>query len=53
MISSTFEKMREAAQLNAEKPDPALLPTPRQLRRSTFAAVIGAAFIGGRRLPSG
>ncbi|MCR9111085.1 MAG: transmembrane anchor protein [Rhodobacteraceae bacterium] len=46
MISSTFERMREAMQLSAEKPDPALLPTPRQLRRSTIAAVIGAAFIG-------
>src|SRR6056297_872716 len=41
-----FEKMREAVQLNADKPDPALLPTPRQLRRSTIAAAIGAAFIG-------
>lgn len=44
---SILEKMREAMMLNAEKPDPALLPTPRQLRRSTIAAVIGAAFIGG------
>mgnify|MGYP006297842203 FL=1 len=53
MISSTFEKMRDAVQLNAEKPDPALLPTPRQLRRSTVAAVIGAAFIGvGVYLPA-
>jgi hypothetical protein len=41
-----FEKMREAVQLNADKPDPALLPTLRQLRRSTIAAAIGAAFIG-------
>ncbi|MBO9455309.1 transmembrane anchor protein [Paracoccus sp. R12_1] len=40
-------------QLNAEKPDPALLPTPRQLRRSTIAAVIGAAVIGvGVYLPA-
>ncbi|PVZ50397.1 transmembrane anchor protein [Thalassobacter stenotrophicus] len=39
--------------LNAEKPDPALLPTPRQLRRSTIAAVIGAAVIGaGVYLPA-
>jgi len=41
-----LEKMREAMMLNAEKPDPALLPTPRQLRRSTIAALIGAAVIG-------
>ena len=48
-----FEKMREAAQSNADEPDPALLPTPRQLRRSTIAAVIGAAFIGvGVYLPA-
>jgi hypothetical protein len=48
-----LEKMREAMMLNAEKPDPALLPTPRQLRRSTIAAVIGAAFIGvGVYLPA-
>lgn len=48
-----IEKMRATMQLNAEKPDPALLPTPRQLRRSTFAAVIGAAFIGvGVYLPA-
>ena len=48
-----IEKMREAMMLNAEKPDPALLPTPRQLRRSTIAAVIGAAFIGvGVYLPA-
>ena len=53
MISSTFEKMRDAMQLNAEKPDPALLPTPRQLRRSTIAAIVGAAFIGvGVYLPA-
>jgi hypothetical protein len=40
-------------QLNAEKPDPAILPTPRQLRRSTIAAVVGAAFIGvGVYLPA-
>jgi len=50
---SILEKMREAIMLNAEKPDPALLPTPRQLRRSTIAAVIGAAFIGvGVYLPA-
>ena len=48
-----LEKMREAMMLNAEKPDPALLPTPRQLRRSTIAAVIGAAVIGvGAYLPA-
>jgi len=48
-----IEKMRATMQLNAEKPDPALLPTPRQLRRSTVAAVIGAAFIGvGVYLPA-
>jgi hypothetical protein len=41
-----LEKMREAMMLNAEKPDPALLPTPHQLRRSTIAALIGAAVIG-------
>jgi hypothetical protein len=40
-------------QLTAEKPNPALLPTPKQLRRSTIAAVIGAAFIGvGVYLPA-
>jgi hypothetical protein len=48
-----IEKMRATMQLNAEKPDPALLPTPKQLRRSTIAAVIGAAFIGvGVYLPA-
>ncbi|WP_247740288.1 MULTISPECIES: transmembrane anchor protein [unclassified Paracoccus (in: a-proteobacteria)] len=48
-----IEKMRATMQLNAEKPDPALLPTPRQLRRSTIAAVIGAAVIGvGVYLPA-
>jgi hypothetical protein len=48
-----LEKMREAMMLNAEKPDPAMLPTPRQLRRSTIAAVIGAAVIGvGAYLPA-
>ena len=48
-----IEKMRATMQLNAEKPNPALLPTPRQLRRSTVAAVIGAAFIGvGVYLPA-
>jgi hypothetical protein len=48
-----LEKMREAMTLNAEKPDPALLPTPRQLRRSTIAAVIGAAVNGvGVYLPA-
>ena len=48
-----IEKMRDTMQLNAEKPNPALLPTPRQLRRSTVAAVIGAAFIGvGAYLPA-
>jgi len=48
-----LEKMREAVLLNAEKPDPALLLTPRQLKRSTIAAVIGAAFIGvGVYLPA-
>jgi hypothetical protein len=48
-----LEKMREAMMLNAEKPDPALLPTPRQLRRSTIAALIGAAVIGvGAYLPA-
>lgn len=48
-----IEKMRATMQLNAEKPDPALLPTPRQLRRSTVAAVIGAASIGvGVYLPA-
>jgi len=53
MISSTFERMRDAMQFNAEKPDPAILPTPKQLRRSTIAAVIGAAFIGvGVYLPA-
>jgi len=53
MISSTFERMRDAMQLNAEKPDPAILPTPKQLRRSTIAAVIGAGFIGvGVYLPA-
>ena len=50
---SILEKMREAMMLNAENPDPALLPTPRQLRRSTIAAVIGAAVIGvGVYLPA-
>ncbi|MCR9151453.1 MAG: transmembrane anchor protein [Rhodobacteraceae bacterium] len=45
--------MRDTMQLTAEKPDPALLPTPKQLRRSTIAAVIGAAFIGvGAYLPA-
>ena len=48
-----IDKMRETMQLTAEKPDPALLPTPKQLRRSTIAAVIGAAFIGvGVYLPA-
>lgn len=48
-----IDKIRDAMQLNAEKPDPALLPTPRQLRRSTIAAVISAAFIGvGATLPA-
>jgi hypothetical protein len=48
-----IEKMRATMQLNAEKPDPAILPTPRQLRRSTIAAVIGAAVIGvGVYLPA-
>jgi hypothetical protein len=48
-----IERMRATMQLNAEKPDPALLPTPRQLRRSTVAAVIGAAVIGvGVYLPA-
>lgn len=42
-----IERVRATMQLNAEKPDPALLPTPKQLRRSTIAAVIGAAVIGG------
>ena len=41
-----IEKMRDAVQLHAETPDPALLPTPRQLRRSTIAAVLGATVIG-------
>jgi hypothetical protein len=50
---SILEKMRDAMMLNAEKPDPALLPTLRQLRRSTIAAVIGAAVIGvGVYLPA-
>jgi hypothetical protein len=45
--------MCETMQLTAEKPNPALLPTPKQLRRSTIAAVIGAAFIGvGVYLPA-
>ena len=48
-----IDKMRETMQLAAEKPDPALLPTPKQLRRSTIAAMIGAAFIGvGVYLPA-
>lgn len=48
-----IEKMRDAMQLTAETPDPAHLPTPRQLRRSTVAAVIGAAVIGvGVYLPA-
>lgn len=48
-----IDRMRDTMQLTAEKPDPALLPTPRQLRRSTIAAVIGAAFIGvGVYLPA-
>jgi hypothetical protein len=48
-----LEKMREAMMLNAEKPDPALLPTLPQLRRSTIAALIGAAVIGvGAYLPA-
>jgi hypothetical protein len=48
-----IERMRDTMQLTAEKPDPALLPTPRQLRRSTIAAVIGAAVIGvGVYLPA-
>ena len=48
-----IDKMRDTMQLTAEKPDPALLPTQRQLRRSTIAAVIGAAFIGvGVYLPA-
>ena len=48
-----IEKLRDTMQLTAEKPDPALLPTPKQLRRSTIAAVIGAAFIGiGVYLPA-
>ncbi|MDD9718667.1 transmembrane anchor protein [Dinoroseobacter sp. PD6] len=48
-----IDRMRDTMQLTAEKPDPAILPTPRQLRRSTIAAVIGAAFIGvGVYLPA-
>ena len=48
-----IERMRDTMQLTAEKPDPALLPTPKQLRRSTIAAVIGAAVIGvGVYLPA-
>lgn len=48
-----IDRMRDTMQLTAEKPDPALLPTPKQLRRSTIAAVIGAAFIGvGVYLPA-
>ncbi|MCR9073570.1 MAG: transmembrane anchor protein [Alphaproteobacteria bacterium] len=48
-----IERMCETMQLTAEKPNPALLPTPKQLRRSTIAAVIGAAFIGvGVYLPA-
>ena len=48
-----IEKLRDTMQLTAEKPDPALLPAPKQLRRSTIAAVIGAAFIGvGVYLPA-
>ncbi len=46
-------KMRATMQPTAEKPDPALPPTLRQLRRSTIAAVIGAAVIGvGVTLPA-
>ena len=41
-----LDKMREAMMLNAEKPDPSFLPSPRQLRRSTIGALVGAAFIG-------
>jgi len=48
-----IERMRDTMQLTAEKPDPALLPTPKQLRRSTIAAMVGAAFIGvGVYLPA-
>ena len=48
-----IERMCETMQLTAEKPNPALLPTPKQLRHSTIAAVIGAAFIGvGVYLPA-
>lgn len=48
-----IDRMRDTMQLTAEKPDPVLLPTPKQLRRSTIAAVIGAAFIGvGVYLPA-
>ena len=44
MIS--LEKLRDAIKLNAEKPDPTLLPTSQQLQRSTLAAIAGAVFIG-------
>lgn len=48
-----IDRLRDTMQLTAEKPDPALLPTPRQLRRSTIVAVISAAFIGvGVYLPA-
>ena len=48
-----IERMRDTMQLTAEKPDPALLPTLKQLRRSTIAAAIGAVFIGvGVYLPA-
>jgi len=48
-----IEKMRATMQLTAEQPDPALLPSRGQLRRSTIAAVIGAAVIGvGVYLPA-
>lgn len=48
-----IDRMRDTMQLTAEKPDPTFLPTPKQLRRSTIAAVIGAAFIGvGIYLPA-
>lgn len=48
-----IERMRGTMQLTAEKPDPALLPTPKQLRRSTIAALIGAVVIGvGVYLPA-
>ncbi len=47
------EKMRDAVQLYAEKPDLTLPPTSRQLRRSTIAAIIGVTSIGvGVYLPA-